>query len=96
MAGITQELLYDKEFRAKLITNPKAYIEDIDDGVQLLVKKNSKDIFYFVITRDYFDIHNDLASVSAGISASSFGSISTASSTLTSISSIVGYGEVCG
>lgn len=88
--------IYNKDFRQKLTTNPKRYYKEFNDGllddVEIVVKKNTKDISYIVMpASDIGDLDRIQA---AGVGcAGSVGSVFTASTLGTATSTASSFGS---
>lgn len=73
--------MYDKDFRQKLIADPKKYYQEFNnnslDSVEIVAKKNTRKTTYIVIPSG--NITEDMGTIQAA-GVSSAGSVSTASS----------------
>lgn len=88
--------MYDKEFRQQLMSDPKKYYKKFNDvfldDVEVIVKKNTKNISHIIMPSDSESIKRDignLGNIRGGFAlgtTGSLGSVATASS----------LGSVCG
>ncbi|SMM98772.1 hypothetical protein SPONN_2810 [uncultured Candidatus Thioglobus sp.] len=98
----TEKRMYDKEFRQRLIQNPRKVVkelnyQEIDESVQINVIKNSKNTIHLVMYDSNGDEALDIQSIrAAGISSSisTAGTAGTASLTVSCASSAGTLGTV--
>ncbi len=78
--------LYSKDTRKELIANPNKFFDDYNKDVKMVVKTNTKDKIYFVISNANTDINLNTVYASGSSSASTASTATTLSSGFSCIS----------
>ncbi len=88
--GINNKI-FDKEFRKKITANPSIYASELDSNIssssEIIVKKNTKNTTYVVIACQESQLKEleNLSAASNGFGFSSFGTLCTTASTVSSV-----------